>query len=98
MFCCADDQPGKIDVDKAMASFLAGKVMVSFGLLAEIMVNGKYGPGDLVTASKEVTVSVRVLGPGWLRADRVFLYANGQKIREVSIKGNGKDGVKWSGS
>jgi len=95
---CADDQPGKIDVDKAMASFLAGKVMVSFGLLAEIMVNGKYGPGDLVTASKEVSVSVRVLGPGWLRADRVSLYANGQKIREVSIKGNSKDGVKWSGS
>jgi hypothetical protein len=85
-------------VNKAMASFLGGKVMVSFGLLAEITVNGKYGPGDLVPASKEVTVSVRVLGPGWLQADRVSLYANGQKIRQSSIKGNGHNGVKWSGS
>lgn len=95
---CEDDQPGKIDVNEAMDSFLAGKVMVSFGLLTEIKVNGKYGPGDLVTASKEIKVSVRVLGPDWLKADRISLYANGQKIREVIIKGNGSNGVKWSGS
>src|SRR5439155_10838637 len=69
--------PGKIDVDEAVANFLAGRVLVSCGLLAEITVNGKYGPGDLVPASGAVKVKVRVLGPGWVQADKVELYANG---------------------
>ena len=92
------DQPGNIDVNEATKSFLAGKVMVSFGLLAEITVNKIYGPGDLVPSAPQVQVSVRVLGPGWLKADRVSLFANGQLIKVATIKGNGSNGVKWSGS
>src|SRR5437588_4960970 len=77
----ADDRdPGNIDVAKAAASFRAGHVLVSLGLLAEIMVNDKYGPGDLAPAPGEVNVSVRVLGPGWVTADHVALYANGIEI------------------
>ena len=30
-------------------------------------------------------VAVRVLGPSWVTADTVELYANGQKIREARI-------------
>ena len=33
---------------------LAGRVSVSNGLLAEITVNDRYGPGDLVPASDEI--------------------------------------------
>ena len=40
--------PGKIDVDEAVAHFVQGRVLVSCGLLTEITVAGKYGPGDLV--------------------------------------------------
>src|SRR5439155_9229758 len=86
-----------IDVQEAVMSFLQGGVMVSLGLLAEITVNGKYGPGDLAPAPGEVHVSVRVLGPGWTSADKVELYANGQKIREARIKDGQRAGVKWSG-
>jgi hypothetical protein len=93
-----DDQPGKIDVRKATDEFLKGKVMISFGLLPEIKVNTMYGPGELVPASQQVKVSVRVLGPGWLKADRVSLYANGKKIRDETIKEDNIKGVKWSGS
>ena len=94
-----DDDPGKIDVQAAVASFLQGRVMVSCGLLAEITVNGKYGPGDLVPASDEVKVAVRVLGPDWVKADKVELYANGRKIREARIAPeDGKPGVKWAGA
>jgi hypothetical protein len=105
---CKDDDPGKIDVAEAVQSFLQGRVMVSCGLLAEITVNDKYGPGDLVPASDEIKVSVRVLGPSWVKADKVELFANGHKIREARVnspvpagKGlgvrEGKVGVKWQG-
>src|SRR5262249_29933577 len=62
---CRDDRPGEIDVNEAVASFRKGRVLVSCGLLAEITVNDKYGPGDLVPGAAGVKAAVRVLGPGW---------------------------------
>jgi hypothetical protein len=82
---CRDDRPGSIDVAEAVASFRQGRVLVSCGLLAEITVNDRYGPGDLAPAAEEVKVAVRVLGPSWVQADRVELYANGHKIKEAVI-------------
>lgn len=96
---CADNKPAGINIGEATDHLLAGRVMVSFGLMAELTVNGRYGPGDMVPVSgKSVNVSVRVLGPSWIRADRVTLYANGKKIREERISRDGKNGVKWEGS
>jgi hypothetical protein len=92
------DDPSQIDVRRATDLFLAGKVMVSFGLTAEITVDSVFGAGDVVPASSQVTVSVRVLGPSWLNAHHVSLYANGLEIREAQIKGTGRKGIKWSGS
>src|SRR5207302_4696068 len=66
------------------------------GLLADITVGGKYGPGDLVPVRGEVPVRVRVLGPSWVKADRVELYANGVKVREAAVADDGRAGVKWS--
>jgi len=95
---CPNDRPGAIDVAAVVKSFQEGRVLVSCGLLADITVNGKYGPGDLVPAKGEVKVAVRVLGPSWVTADKVELYANGHKIREARIEGGQKAGVKWSGA
>ncbi len=93
-----DGRPGTIDIAEAVDNFLQGRVMVSCGLLAEITVNGKYGPGDLVPVSDQVKVAVRVLGPSWVKADKIELYANGRKIREARITpADGKLGVKWAG-
>jgi hypothetical protein len=94
---CQDADPGAIDVAEVVKSFRAGRVLVSCGLLAEIAVNAKYGPGDLVPSAGDVKVAVRVLGPSWVTADRVELYANGVKIREAAIPAKGKGGVLWSG-
>jgi hypothetical protein len=91
------ERPGKIDINEAVSSFLQGRVLVSCGLAADIAVNGKHGPGDLVPVTGDVKVRVRVLGPGWTSADRVELYVNGQKAREARITDGGKVGVKWSG-
>lgn len=94
-----DEEPGRIDVAAAVENFRAGRVMVSFGLLAEVTVDQRYGPGDLVPAGGgPLPVDVRVLGPSWLRADRVTLYANGQAIRTATIAGEEAPGVKWSGT
>jgi hypothetical protein len=96
---CKDDRPGAIDVAQVVDNFLQGRVMVSCGLLAEIAVNDRFGPGDLVPASDEVKVKVRVLGPDWVKADKVELYANGRKIREARIvPKDGRPGVKWQGA
>ena len=86
---------------EACRNLAAGRALVSLGLLCEITVNGEYGPGDLVPASDEVEVAVRVLGPSWTNTTHVALFANGVKIREANIaeaaRGSGDAGVKWSG-
>ena len=95
---CNDDDVAKLDVKEAVKNFRDGNVLVSFGLLAAIEVNGSYGPGELAPASDQVTVSVKVSGPSWARAEKVTLYANGAKIREEAITDAGAAGLKWDGS
>ncbi|MBI3865429.1 MAG: CehA/McbA family metallohydrolase [Planctomycetia bacterium] len=98
---CDDRNPGGIDVNSACRSLADGHVMVSLGLLCEISVNGKSGPGDLVSPADELTVDVRVLGPSWTKAESVALYANGFKIRDAKIEPGdaaGERGVKWKGT
>jgi hypothetical protein len=74
--------------------------MVSYGLLAELTVNSKYGPGETVPVfGDEVDVRVRVLGPDWVEADRVMLFQDGELIREQEIEPGdiSEIGVLWSG-
>lgn len=84
---CRDDGPGTIDVAEAVKSLLAGRVLVSFGLVADIEVNGRYGPGDTVPAadSAELSVRLRVLGPSWSAADEVVLFINGHQTRREKL-------------
>jgi hypothetical protein len=95
---CKGVDAGNIDVAEAVANFRGGKVLVSCGLLTEIVVNERYGPGDLAPASDEIKVAVRVLGPSWVTADTVALYANGIKIREAKIGKNQPTPEKWAGT
>lgn len=93
-----DKDPNDIDVDEAIQNFQQGKVRVSFGLLPEMVVDSIYGPGELVPASDQVVVSVRVLGPSWIKANHISLYANGQKIREADFTEENMSGIKWRGT
>ena len=84
---CGDSVPGKIDVKAACESILAGRALVSLGLLVRVTVNDKFTVGDLATGLGDtMRVTAIVSGPSWIRADRVELYANGLKIREERIK------------
>jgi hypothetical protein len=85
---CDSADPGNIDVARAIRSLHEGRVLVSYGLLTDISVAGKFGPGDLVPADAigdSLEVNVRVFGPEWTRATHVTLYANGAPIREADI-------------
>jgi hypothetical protein len=100
---CDDRDASRIDVEATVDSFVQGRVMVSYGLLAELTVGGKYGPGELAaTPDDDVQAAVRVLGPHWVEADRVQLFANGRLIREEAIDAKAlrdlPGGVKWNGT
>lgn len=80
------ERPDQIDVNEACDSILAGKVLVSMGLLTEAWVDGKYGVGELAPpAAGPVKLRVRVQGPRWVTADRLEVYANGEKIVDQPI-------------
>lgn len=94
---CDDRDVGQLDVGLAVDSFVAGRVMVSYGLIAELSVEGKYGPGDLAAVDPPAMgVQVRVLGPSWVSVSRVLLYLNGQLIREEPLA-RASSGVQESG-
>jgi hypothetical protein len=94
---CDDRDPGRIDLPRVIEGVRRGEVMVSYGLLAEIEVDGK-GPGQLVDSKAALDVRVRVKGPGWTRAEHVALYVNGVKVREEKIGNGSNAGLKWEGT
>jgi hypothetical protein len=93
---CDDRDSGRIDLSQAIASVRRGRVTVSYGLFVDIDVDGK-GPGDRVDGRKDLEVRIRVKGPGWTRARRVTLYANGVKLREHALENGARGGIKWEG-
>jgi hypothetical protein len=81
------DDPRKASVEKICNNFLAGKLLVSLGLLAEVKVNGKYTVGDLATGlDSSLDAEITVQGPSWTRAEHVALYLNGIEIRKEQIE------------
>ena len=81
-----DENPGRIDVAAACESLLAGRALVSMGLLAQMTVEERFTVGDLATnLPEQVRVRVKVLGPSWVKAERVELFANGARIRKATI-------------
>jgi hypothetical protein len=83
---CPDVDPGHLDVDLACSNLVAGRALVSMGLLVQLTVNGRFSAGDLAAVTNEtMEVKVRVLGPSWVKATNVIVFANGLKIRESAI-------------
>ena len=90
------DDPGKINVAEVVENVLAGRVLVSMGLLADVKVNGKFTAGDLATGvGEDLEVEVEVRGPRWTRASRVALFFNGRKVREEKITHSSDAVVKY---
>jgi hypothetical protein len=98
-----DKDPSQIDIPAACKSLLSGRAYVSMGLLPLITVEDRFSVGDLATGlTEQVRVNVKVLGPSWVRADKVELFANGVPIQELMIDPvrsgapGEKAGVTWT--
>ena len=90
------DDPGRINVAEVVENILAGRVLVSMGLLADVKVNGKFTAGDLATGvGEDLEVEVEVRGPRWARASRVALFFNGRKVREEKIEHSSDAVIKY---
>ena len=81
-----DDDPGAIPIDAAIESVLSGRTWVSFGLLARLDASGD-----------GKSVEVKVLGPGWTKADRVRVFRNGEEVVNLGVGSadGSRPGVKW---
>ena len=86
--------PDRPDVAKVFSNLIAGRALVSMGLLAQMTVEEKFGVGDLaVNLPKSVRVQVLVSGPSWVNATNATLFANGVSIREQAIDASSAGGV-----
>lgn len=92
-----DSNVGKITTTKVIDDLVAGKTMVSFGLLTEIKVNDKGEAGDTMMIRGRARVKVKVSGPSWARAEKLTIYVNGLPYKVISINNSGKKGIKWEG-
>ncbi len=97
----SDQNPGQIDVNEAVNNLIQGRVLVSYGLIVKITVNGKYTSGDLAAVPNEnVQIKLQVLGPHWVKASEVRLYSNGELLREISLPSESlrdlPTGVLWA--
>ena len=91
---CPDADVARLDVPTACSNLIAGRALVSMGLLAQIKVEEKFSVGDLATnLPPNVRVQVRVLGPSWIQATNVLLFANGVRLREQTIAASDANGA-----
>jgi hypothetical protein len=89
-------KPGQLDVAVACSNLLAGRTFVSMGLLVQMSVGGM-PVGQVMTRLREqVRVGIGVLGPSWVSATNVSLFANGVKIREWELAPSQSVGEKGS--
>lgn len=90
-----DEDPSRLDLDRVWSGYEEGRVRVSFGLLADLRIDGRFGVGDrIVSPGETLKVEAVVSGPSWTRADRVVLYANGEALREATLADSGRAGEK----
>jgi len=79
----ADTSGGLIDVDAALESLRAGRVVVSLGLWPMLRI-GTAGPGE-VTSAEAGVAEAHVWGPAWMRADTVSFYVNGEAAGQRAV-------------
>ncbi len=90
-----DAYPANLDLGEIWRSYQEGRLLVSLGLLVQVVVQDRFSVGDLATGLPEtIKVEAAVSGPAWVRADHIELYANGRVIREQKIEDDHRPGEK----
>ncbi|MDA8967828.1 CehA/McbA family metallohydrolase [bacterium] len=105
-----DDDPGSINSDAALDSFLNGRVIVSYGLLVKLEVRSStdlanpHGPGDTFSVKQNATdgqstmleVTAKVLAPHWSHPRKVQLFINGEPKFTAEINSKQKRGQPFA--
>lgn len=80
------DEPSKINVDEAVENILKGYMSSSFGIFADVEVNGRYHMGQTAPVKgSKVKVKLRVAAPSWVQPERALFYLNGVVVAERSL-------------
>ena len=81
-----DSDPSAVNVTAAAQAVAEGRILVSYGLLVDLTVNGQFHSGDTVPAAdSDLHLHVRVQAPEWSTPRKVLLFANGQLWKEVEV-------------
>ena len=92
-----DDDVSRLNVATTCSNLVAGRALVSMGLLTTMTVNDRFRVGDLASKlGDQLRVRVKVFAPSWVSANRVEIFANGVSIRteKISAKQSKRGGVK----
>ena len=93
-----DRDVSQIPIDATLSNLIAGRAMVSYGLLTELKLQ-KHAANETAIHHE---AAIRVLGPHWVKADRVRVYVNGELLREVrldpALRTSLPRGVIWNGT
>jgi hypothetical protein len=95
---CDDKDPGRINVAEAIANLRKGKALISLGLITRLQVEGRFDVGDLATnVGPQMKVSAEVWKPSWAAADRIELFANGERIAQGEIDSSTRSySINWT--
>lgn len=80
------DDPARINVDEMVRNFLAGDTTVSYGIFADMTVNGRQHMGEHAAAvGGKVDVSLRVASAEWIKPRRAIVFLNGLPVAEKTL-------------
>jgi hypothetical protein len=81
------DDPAHLEVDELCRNYLAGDTSVSYGIFAEVTVNGRHHPGEQVrTKDGKAQVSLRVAASDWVKPRRALVFLNGLPVVEKRLE------------
>jgi hypothetical protein len=74
--------------ENVVQAFQKGKLIVSLGLFAEMIVDGKYQAGDVIPfeKGKEHQLQLNLQAPSWVKARSLHLYANDERIQSWDVE------------
>jgi hypothetical protein len=81
----ASDDPARLDVPALCDAIAEGRSTLSLGLFAEVGVEGRGGPGDVVTPDGELDVVLRVAAPGWIRPREARVLLDGVVVARAEL-------------
>ena len=94
---CDDSDVGNINVKSAVNAFTTGKTNLSYGLLTTMLINKRFGPGEITVGKGRLIADIKVQGPSWVTARQLDVYANGELFKSITISDGKQPGIKWSG-